>query len=68
MCEECEKANSQGTATTTTIPVTVVQYGWKCPQCGRVLSPWVQVCPCSVPATVISPYNPWVAPYTIAMY
>ena len=22
------------------------QYGWICPVCGRVLSPWTHVCPC----------------------
>jgi hypothetical protein len=44
--------------------------GWKCPACSRILSPDVQVCPCSeggasVPA---SPVRPAPAPGTGAVY
>lgn len=24
-----------------------INYGWKCPVCGRVLAPWVPECPCN---------------------
>lgn len=24
-----------------------INYGWKCPVCGRILAPWVPECPCN---------------------
>ena len=31
----------------TCIPVTIELHGWVCPKCGRTLSPYTTVCPCS---------------------
>ena len=32
---------------TTVEPYKNINYGWKCPVCGRILAPWVPECPCN---------------------
>lgn len=44
-----------------------IPLGWLCPRCGRILSPLVQVCPCSVaerPADDAAALRAWAAPLT----
>lgn len=35
------------TSHTTVEPYKNINYGWKCPVCGRILAPWVPECPCN---------------------
>ena len=38
--------------------VNIVQQGWQCPVCGRILAPFVTECPCSTLKTISKDYMP----------
>lgn len=43
-----DESSSTYSSSTYSLPQETKKYqmGWVCPKCGRVLAPWVAVCPC----------------------